>query len=75
MALHPSVRPSVTSQSSIETAKRIELVFGTKAYPTLVWKGIRVSPKYRCFPPELCPTLWTWKNYATTRPPRWTLGG
>jgi len=46
-----SVRPIDTSRSSIETAERIELIFGTDAsfglHPTLCYKEIRVSPKTR----------------------------
>ena len=30
-------------------------------YPTLCFKEIRVPPKIRYFPLELCPKLWTWK--------------
>ena len=32
MALCPSVRPSVTSRRSIETSRRVELVFGMQVY-------------------------------------------
>jgi len=45
--------PSVTSQSPIETAERIRLVFGKGA--TLCYKKIRAAPKTRVFPSATLP--------------------
>jgi len=67
MALCPSVCVclSVTSRSSIETAERIELIFGMGAsfHPsyTVLTGNSAHSKKYEYFPLELCPKLRTWK--------------
>ena len=65
MALCPSVCLSVTSRYCVETAERIELIFGvglnatlSLSYTVLCSKGIRVSRKYGYFRLELCLKLW-----------------
>ena len=60
-----SVCPSVTSRCSIETAERIELVFGMWAsfHPsyTVLKRNSVISKKYGHFPLKLCPKVRTWK--------------
>ena len=63
---HGPVSVSVTSRCSIETAERIELVFGVwssfrPSYTVLKRNSVISKNIYGHFPLELCPELRTWK--------------
>ena len=54
-----SVCPSVTSRCSIETAERIQLVYGIWELPLSAIRKFRYLKKLGYFPLELCSKLWT----------------
>ena len=58
----------VLCQSSIETAKRVGLVFGMGAsfYPTLYCKEIRVPPKIGVLPSGSLLEILDLENFATS---------
>jgi len=77
-----SVSLSVTSRSSIKTAKQIKIVFWRKGYLDLsytVLKVIQASPKIRVLPSWTLSQTLHFKNFETARRPsqfyqlRWTL--
>jgi len=73
----PQITPiSVTSRQCMKTAEQIELVFAQMlplAYPTLCWKGIRVSPKIRVLPSRTYSHTLELENFATARRSSWML--